>query len=229
MTPYPLTSMVTDHALKAMIAKYDDHPSTKAIKNHWPSGMTFTFSYVTVNELYNILFKLDAKKATGFDEILSNFLRIGAAPLAVPIALIVNLSIRQCVFPSVYFVFRHAFFSKFLPGFRHKYSCQTTRIRIIEEWKGVIGNHHVVGTVAIDLSIAFDSLPHGLLLAKLSAYGLDINTCRLMARLLYNQNQRVNIGPHKSEWSEIKRGVPQESTKCLHQWYFLSKTWKQHI
>ena len=82
---------------------------------------------------------------------------------------------------------------------------------MIEEWKEAIDNHQIVGTVAIDLSKAFDSLPHGLLLAKLSAYGLDINFCILMASYLYNQHQRVKIGPHKSDWSEIKRAVPQGS------------------
>ena len=214
--------------------------------------MTFNFSYVTVNELYNILVKLDAKKATGFDEIPSKFLQIGAAPLAVPIAHIVNLSIQQCIFPTVLKnaelaalvkkldslmkenyrpvsiltavskVFENVFnsqmfshfdmlFSKFLSGFRRKYSCQTTLIRMIEEWKGAIDNHQIVGTVAIDWSKAFDSLPHGLLLAKLSAYRLDINSCKLMASYLYNRHQRVKIGPQKSDWSEIKRGVPQGS------------------
>ena len=80
---------------------------------------------------------------------------------------------------------------------------------MIEEWKQAIDNHQIVGTVAIDLSKAFDSLPHGLLLAKLSAYGLDINSCKLMASYLYNRHQRVKIGPQKSDWSEIKRDVPQ--------------------
>ena len=61
----------SDLALKAMIAKYEDYPSIKAIKNHLPSGKTFNFSYVTVNGLYNMLVKLDAKKATDFYEISS--------------------------------------------------------------------------------------------------------------------------------------------------------------
>ena len=63
-----------DHALKAMIAKYDNYPGIKVTKNHLPSGMTFNFNHVTVNELYHILVKLDVKRATGFDEIPSNFL-----------------------------------------------------------------------------------------------------------------------------------------------------------
>ena len=78
------------------------------------------------------------------------------------------------------------------------------------EWKEAIDNHQIVGTVAIDLRKAFDNLPHGLQLAKLSAYGLDINSCKLKATYLYNRHQRVKIGPHKNDWSEIKRGVPKD-------------------
>ena len=48
----------SDHTLKAMIAKYHDHPSIKAIKNQWLNGMTFNFSYVTVNELLTIFSSL---------------------------------------------------------------------------------------------------------------------------------------------------------------------------
>ena len=83
----------SDHILKAMVAKYDDYPSIKAIKNHLPDRMTSNFGYVIVNELCKILVKLDTKKATVFYEIPSKFLLIGAAQLAVPIAHIVNLSI----------------------------------------------------------------------------------------------------------------------------------------
>ena len=63
--------------------------------------MSLLTNDVIVNELYNLLVKLDATKAMDFDEIPSKFLQIGAAPLAVPIAYIVNLSILQCIFPTV--------------------------------------------------------------------------------------------------------------------------------
>ncbi len=46
----------------------------------------------------------------------------------------------------------------------------------------------------LDLSKAFDSLPHGLLIAKLRAYGLNEDFLRLMESYLTEQYQRVTRG-----------------------------------
>ena len=75
-------------------------------------------------------------------------------------------------------------FSKFLSGFRPTFSCQTILLKMIEDWKQSIDNGKMVGTIAVDLSKAFDSLPHGLLIAKLAAYGVDFYSCRLLASYL---------------------------------------------
>ena len=102
-------------------------------------------------------------------------------------------------------------FSKYLSGFRQKYSCQTTLLRMIEEWKSALDNGNMVGSIAIDLSRAFDSLPHGLLLAKVYAYGVNIDSCKLIASYLHNRHHRVKIRDKRSDWLQIKRGVPQGS------------------
>ena len=103
------------------------------------------------------------------------------------------------------------FFSKFLSGFRQRYSCQTSLLRMIEDWKSELDNGNIIGTVAIDLSKAFDSLPHGLLIAKLHAYGVDLSSCRSLASYLPNRYQRVKIKDIKSDWLIMDRGVPQGS------------------
>ena len=102
-------------------------------------------------------------------------------------------------------------FSKYLSGFRQKYSCQSTLLRMIEEWKLALDNGNMVGSIAIDLSRAFDSLPHGLLLAKLYAYGVNIESCKLIASYLHNRHHRVKIRDKRSDWLQINRGVPQGS------------------
>ena len=67
---------------------------------------------------------------------------------------------------SLYF---EKIFSKFLSGFMKGNSCQSTLLRMIQDWKSSLGNGNNVGTIAVDLSKAFVSLPLGLLVAKLFA------------------------------------------------------------
>ena len=69
----------------------------------------------------------------------------------------------------------------------------------------------MVGTISVDLSKAFNSLPHGLLIAKLSAYGVDFNSCKPLASYFYNRHQRVKLGNVRREWSTLTKGVPQDS------------------
>ena len=46
-------------------------------------------------------------------------------------------------------------------------------IRLIENWKQALDENFEVGTVLMDLSKAFDCIPHDLLIAKLYAYGFS--------------------------------------------------------
>ena len=63
----------------------------------------------------------------------------------------------------------------------------------------------------MDLSKAFDSMPHGLLIAKLSAYGVSKHACNLISNFLCNRRQRTKVMGKCSEWVTINRGVPQGS------------------
>ena len=62
-----------------------------------------------------------------------------------------------------------------------------------------------------DLSKAYDSLPHQLLIAKLQAYGLDEYSCLLLMDYLQCRQKRVKVGDTVSPWEHISRGAPQES------------------
>ena len=65
--------------------------------------------------------------------------------------------------------------------------------------------------VAIDLSKAFDSINHGLLLTKLQAYGFSHSAVKLMASYLVGRQQRVKVQGTFSTYRTITRGVPQGS------------------
>ena len=63
----------------------------------------------------------------------------------------------------------------------------------------------------MDLSKAFDSLPHELLIAKLAAYGFKHSSLKLLLSYLTNRFQRTRMGSIFSEWLLIILGVPQGS------------------
>ena len=62
-----------------------------------------------------------------------------------------------------------------------------------------------------DLSKAFDSINHELLIAKLHAYGFSMESLKMIKDYLSNRRQRVKINSAFSEWSDLLRGVPQGS------------------
>ena len=68
-----------------------------------------------------------------------------------------------------------------------------------------------VGVVFMDLSKAFDTISHDLLLAKLKAYGFSHNVLAFMINYLKNRSHRANINSNFSTWEEVKAGVPQGS------------------
>ena len=103
------------------------------------------------------------------------------------------------------------FLHKYLSGFRKGHSCQDVLLRMTEDWRQSLDNGLNIGVIAIDLSKAFDCMPHGLLLAKLSAYGFTEDSCRLMKSYIMEREQRVKIGETVSDWICNIKGVPQGS------------------
>lgn len=102
-------------------------------------------------------------------------------------------------------------FSPLLSAFRKGYSGKSVLTRQVEDWKQALDNKEVIGTVLIDLSKAFDSMPHDLLMAKLKAYGLTDAAVSLLNSYLSNRKQRVRLGSKTSPWLDIIQGVPQGS------------------
>jgi hypothetical protein len=84
-------------------------------------------------------------------------------------------------------------------------------LKCTEDWKKALEKNEVVGCILMDLSKAFDLIPHDLLIAKLAAYGFSQEACTFIKDYLSNRRQRVKIGAHMSEWMNIKSGVPQGS------------------
>ena len=67
-----------------------------------------------------------------------------------------------------------------------------------------------------DLSKAFDSLPHQLLVAKLQAYELDEYSCLLLMDYLQCRQKRVKVGDTVSPWEHIPRGLHKKVSSDLY-------------
>ena len=101
--------------------------------------------------------------------------------------------------------------SPYLSAHRKHYSCQTALPSLLEELRTALDSKEHAAMVGIDLSKAFDCLPHELLLSKLKAYGLSENSVKFLASYLTNRFQRVKIGDAYSSWLSLHKGVPQGS------------------
>ena len=102
--------------------------------------------------------------------------------------------------------------SPFLCGYRKGYNTQYALTAMIEKWKEHLDKKGgIARAIMMDLSKAFDTLNHELLIAKLEAYGFDKSALVILLSYLSDRWQRTNINTSFSTWSEILSGVPQGS------------------
>ena len=95
--------------------------------------------------------------------------------------------------------------------YRKHHGTDTALLHLTEQWRQELNQHNIIGIVRMDLSKAFDTLPHELLVAKLKTYGADGKTTDLVHDYLANRRQRVRLGDKFSNWKETSVGVPQGS------------------
>ena len=103
------------------------------------------------------------------------------------------------------------FLSPYICGYRKGYSVQHALIALLETLHVSLDNKGYGGAILMDLSKAFDTLNHDLLIAKLHAYGFSRNVLMLIKSYLSNRWLRTKINNSYSSWIELLRGVPQGS------------------
>ena len=92
--------------------------------------------------------------------------------------------------------------SKCLTGFRKSHGTQHLLVTVLEKWKKAVDKGEYISAVFMDLSRAFDTINHDLLLAKL-------NAVELMGS--YSNKQQVYINNKFSSENIVIAGVPQGS------------------
>ena len=99
-----------------------------------------------------------------------------------------------------------------LCGFRKVCSTQYAFINLLQKWQRCLDvSDGIVGTLLMELSKAYDSVNHDLIIAKLQSYRVGKNSLRLIQNYLSQRQQRVKVGSSFREWLEIILGIPQGS------------------
>ena len=83
-------------------------------------------------------------------------------------------------------------FSKLLTGFPKNHNTQHALLKMIETWKAKLNTGCKIGALIMDLSKAFYTLNHDLLITRLQAYGFDCNAVAFLISYLNNRYQRCN-------------------------------------
>ena len=83
-------------------------------------------------------------------------------------------------------------------GFRHKHSTQLAALELIDRVTQELDRGNTPINIFIDLSKAFDTLDHGILLSKLQHYGINGTALKLLTSYLSNRQQFVQIEDNKS-------------------------------
>jgi hypothetical protein len=88
-------------------------------------------------------------------------------------------------------------FHDLLCSFRKGRVCQTILLRLIEDWKSAQDNNCYVAAILMDLSKAFNYLPHSILLSKLARYGLS------------SPSVIIKLQGVVSNWQIFQKGIPK--------------------
>ena len=147
------------------------------------------------------------------EELLENYRPVSTIPIFGKIFEKILYSRFYNYFTSQNIIYEKQF------GFRANHSTSHALNYSVDHIQNAIRTgHHVIG-VFVDLSKAFDTIDHHILLSKLEHYGVRGNVHKLIKSYLSNRHQYVSVLGEKSSELLVEFGVPQGS--CLGPLLFL--------
>jgi len=96
-------------------------------------------------------------------------------------------------------------------GFRCQHSTELAALETLDRIIDAMDMDKIPLNIYLDLSKAFDTLDHNILIKKLKYYGLQGVSVKLLENYLDNRYQYVIFGETKSDLLKISTGVPQGS------------------
>ncbi|XP_065652867.1 uncharacterized protein LOC136080182 [Hydra vulgaris] len=85
-------------------------------------------------------------------------------------------------------------------GFRRGYGTRHTLFILLKKWQKSLHKGNIIRSMLMDLSKAYNLIPHDLLIVKLEAYGFSHESLKLLLSYLSDCKQRVKLGSSFSEW-----------------------------
>ena len=205
-------------------------------------------------EVFLLLESIDRKKSFGYDRIHPLLLSSAALEIFRPVTYIINLTLKQGIFPDslkvakVIPVFKQgprsscgnyrpisvlSALSKIFErcilnqlkfscltenilasnqcGFRSGYNTTDCLVDLIEEITKALDEEKYAVSIFLDLSKAFDTVNHSILLPKLDLYGIRGNGNQWFRSYLSNRKQKVFVNGVESNFLLVNSGVPQGS------------------
>ena len=101
--------------------------------------------------------------------------------------------------------------SKNQHAYRSKHSTQTCLVEVINHIYKLLDQKRHCAIASLDLSKAFDSISHTLILHKLSKLGLGGECLAWIKSYLHNRKQRTKFRSFESEEETVLSGIPQGS------------------
>ena len=99
----------------------------------------------------------------------------------------------------------------FISAYRKNYNTQHLLLRLLEKWRERLDNSKTVGGILMDLSKAFDCVPHDIFLAKPAVCAIDNNLILYIHFYFLNRKQCVCINNMLSEFRKVISDVLQGS------------------
>ena len=131
-----------------------------------------------------------------------------------PISLLPAISkiIEQAIFNQITTYFNtNKLFHNNQYGFRKEHSTELAALEVIDRITCNMDNGKIPFIIHLDLSKAFDTLDHNILIEKLKFYGLTQSALTLLKSYLHERKQYVQINDAHSNVTLTSCGVPQGS------------------